>query len=577
MTRRVEQAFSLSPGFQPVTAECFSRPGRISFVFLFSDISFLMEIHTMRHPIFFSIAVGFLSFFAIAPAGAQWTQTTAQGSLALDDTTLIATTLSVVFLSTDDGASWTTANTTTPFDTVLALAVSGPDLIAGTPSHGVFTSTNQGTSWTLANGGLPPGIGVHAFVQSGLVLFVGLSGNDSGSVFQFSPLSKIWSAASNGLPKNIGVLTLALSGSTLFAGTDGGGVYLSTNNGSSWAAVNNGLTNLHIFTLAVSGANLFAGAEAKGVFRSADNGSSWTAASSGLPATEVQALAVSGPYLFAGTDTGVFLSANNGTTWRDVSTGLTGNPLTVNDLVVSDTELFATGRFSFNVWRRSLAELTFTPQPASDTQAVPLISSGGINDTLSGDSATSRAHRIDFVNHTNASLTITNADLTILNNHFSMSQIFPGLPDTVMPGDTFSMIVNFTGNDSGTVYLDTIVLTIDPDELVSSYYVYLKGNSFGTAPAGGVSQSSPGATADLRIYPNPFSQSTQIAFTSASGYADVSVVNLLGVEVARIFDGELDAGAHSFTWDASGMAPGTYWAMARINGDVDREAIVLAR
>jgi hypothetical protein len=43
-------------------------------------------------------------------------------------------------------------------------------------------------------------------------------------------------------------------------------VFLSTDTGASWAAVNTGLTNLHVSALAVSGTNLFAGGS--GVFLS---------------------------------------------------------------------------------------------------------------------------------------------------------------------------------------------------------------------------------------------------------------------------------------------------------------------
>src|SRR5271169_5139892 len=67
----------------------------------------------------------------------------------------------------------------------------------------------------------------------------------------------------------------------LFAGTWGGGVFLSTNNGTSWTAVNSGLTNFSIMSLAVSGTNLFAGTQ-NGLFLSTDNGNSWNAVDSGL-------------------------------------------------------------------------------------------------------------------------------------------------------------------------------------------------------------------------------------------------------------------------------------------------------
>jgi hypothetical protein len=80
----------------------------------------------------------------------------------------------------------------------------------------------------------------------------------------------------------------------------GGGVFLSTNNGTSWTAVNNGLTNTFVRALAVSGTNLFAGTvEGGGVFLSTNNGTSWTA--TGLTNRDVMAFAISGTNLFAGT------------------------------------------------------------------------------------------------------------------------------------------------------------------------------------------------------------------------------------------------------------------------------------
>ena len=53
--------------------------------------------------------------------------------------------------------------------------------------------------------------------------------------------------------------SLVVSGTNIFAGTFGGGVFLSTDNGSNWTAVNNGLTNTDVRSLLVSGTNIFAG------------------------------------------------------------------------------------------------------------------------------------------------------------------------------------------------------------------------------------------------------------------------------------------------------------------------------
>jgi hypothetical protein len=59
---------------------------------------------------------------------------------------------------------------------------------------------------------------------------------------------------------------LAVNGSNVFAGTDGGGVFLSTNNGTSCTAVNTGLMRTFVSSLAVNGSNLFAGTFYGGVF-----------------------------------------------------------------------------------------------------------------------------------------------------------------------------------------------------------------------------------------------------------------------------------------------------------------------
>ena len=59
------------------------------------------------------------------------------------------------------------------------------------------------------------------------------------------------------------VTDLGLSGNNIFAGT-GGGVFLSTDNGSNWNAVNNGLLQLTVYSLTISGDNIFAGTDGAG-------------------------------------------------------------------------------------------------------------------------------------------------------------------------------------------------------------------------------------------------------------------------------------------------------------------------
>lgn len=84
-----------------------------------------------------------------------------------------------------------------------------------------------------------------------------------------------------------------------------------------------------------------------------------------------------------------------------------------------------------------------------------------------------------------------------------------------------------------------------------------------------VASSVPGATALARLLPaspNPFNPRTELRFSLASDLAVVlSVYDVQGRRIARVFSGELSAGAHSYTWsgqdDAGRLQPsGVYFA-----------------
>ena len=153
---------------------------------------------------------------------------------------------------------------------------------------------------------------------------------------------------------NKNITTLLSVGTNLYAGNTSSGVFLSTNNGISWTAVNNGLQDLYVDALAVIGSNLFMGCQS-GVFRSTDSGTSWKPVNNGLT-NYVSFLAVSGTNIFAGVGHGggAFRSDNGGNNWAALNSGLFNN----NDfrsLTLSGTSIFA--GTNDGVWRFPLSEL----------------------------------------------------------------------------------------------------------------------------------------------------------------------------------------------------------------------------
>jgi ligand-binding sensor domain-containing protein len=189
--------------------------------------------------------------------------------------------------------------------------------------------------------------------------------------------------------KDFYVREFAINETSVFAGTSGGGVFLSTDNGTSWVQVNNGLTNTWVFALAVSETAVFVGTY-DGVFVSTNNGTSWTAANSGLTNYFINSIVISGEYIFTGTAGGVFLSTDNGTSWTEMNDGLTN--ITINALAISETTVFA-GTNGSAVWKRPLSEfvgindvsstnrvMNIYPNPASDM--ITVIIDPSINPSL---------------------------------------------------------------------------------------------------------------------------------------------------------------------------------------------------
>ncbi|RPI17296.1 MAG: T9SS C-terminal target domain-containing protein [Ignavibacteriae bacterium] len=253
-----------------------------------------------------------------------------------------------IFLTTNNGESWTSANNGITFPYISSIAVKETYVFAGTNGEGVFRSTNMGSSWTQFNTGLT-NPAVWSLTLSGLNLF---AGTHNGGVFLTTNNGQYWTAVNNGLT-NFNVLSMASVGTNIFAGTENG-LFRSTNNGVSWDSVHNGLSNKYIVCFTVSGTNIFAGT-VNGVFLSTNYGANWTAVNNGLTSMTVLSIASHGTNLFAGTLNGVFCSVNNGETWTIKNEGFTIIP-EVRCLIVANNYVFSGTNYQ-SVWRRSYPEI----------------------------------------------------------------------------------------------------------------------------------------------------------------------------------------------------------------------------
>ena len=79
-------------------------------------------------------------------------------------------------------------------------------------------------------------------------------------------------------------------------------------------------------------------------------------------------------------------------------------------------------------------------------------------------------------------------------------------------------------------------------------------------------------------YPNPFNPSTSLDLDMPSeGYVSIHAYNLVGQVVGTIAEGNMNAGTHNFTWDASDLSSGVYLIKAEYAGSVVTQKVILAK
>src|SRR5690606_12454626 len=85
------------------------------------------------------------------------------------------------------------------------------------------------------------------------------------------------------------------------------------------------------------------------------------------------------------------------------------------------------------------------------------------------------------------------------------------------------------------------------------------------------------AGAGVAVAPNPFARQTAISYeVAAASDVRLAVYDVLGREVAVLVDARQDAGTHRATFDASGLAAGTYVYRLVVGSDVQTGRLTLA-
>jgi hypothetical protein len=241
---------------------------------------------------------------------------------------------------------------------------------------------------------------------------------------------------------------------------------------------------------------------------------------------------VNGTDLFAGTHNGVFLTTNNGTLWTPAG--------------LADTNIGSLKMIGTNLFAGTNGDGVFLSTDNGTSWSA-------VNNGLTDPNVYSLATvGVDLFAGTSTGIFLTT------NNGTSWSSVNTGMASTYVVALCAFDTNLYAGISNPGIW----------HRPLSQMGVLV--------PSGVPETETPNVT--MQSYPNPFSRSTQITITQdESGYAEVSVFDLLGNPVARLFTGELQAGEHSFTWDASGAQQGTYWCLIQTGGGVERVALSVLR
>ncbi len=277
------------------------------------------------------ISIFLIVLCACLVCNAQWRATKGPGgssirALVSNGSVLYAGTAeNGVFVSSDDGATWTAINNGLTNFQINALELSGDALYAATEKAGIFKSLNGGQNWFPINNGISRG-NAQAIRGSGQFLIAGtlgiVNGAESGRLFRSTNGGQSWQEVLiEGSPR--AVYSISKTGSEFFIGGFGWG-YVSNDLGISWKSLN--LTS-HVFSSWVTkveriGGTLFASALWAGMYRSDDNGVTWQRLDEQLPDPTVNDFIYVDEFLYVATRVGIYRKRLSESAWRWMPGGL---------------------------------------------------------------------------------------------------------------------------------------------------------------------------------------------------------------------------------------------------------------
>lgn len=525
---------------------------------------------------------------------------------------LFAGTDSGVYRSSDNGVSW--ASKSPGFNSQLILTLlfykdqeSGNFVLLAGTGAGIYSSTDFGNTWSAT--GIPPGtwyltaLGSNLFAGSTSMPYVTLGagagvtiGYDNRcEVYRSNDFGLSWSEVDQGLidqPNSV-LTSLASSpnvssGFNLFAGATSsyragyGSVFASSDLGATWVNVIPDSLGGEYPTVFASSSSQFVGTTRSGMLRSTDHGLSWTAHDSGMTMPPwgiygyscVNAFSIDGAKLYAGGgyslvrrgvgtyNNFIVVSTDDGATWSPVDSGFSphSRASAPYDTISVLKCIHASGPhllIGTRAWNYGMTLGSDVLMPPTGGGVYHIVNDTGwtlLDSALMGQQVSSIVSKGGYIFASATGSGVFRSH----DNGTSWTNISDGLTDTNVTSLLVLEPYLFAATTSGVCRRPLSEITaIGP---------------------GTISTKVPEKHSLVQNYPNPFNPTTRIEYSlPRRSHVSLAVYNILGEQVASLFEGVRPSGTYSAVLDGSHLATGVYFYRLQADAFVDIKKLVLLK
>jgi len=426
----------------------------------------------------------------------------------------------------------------------------------------------------------------------------------------------------------------------MYIGGIDSGIYKTTNSGTNWFPVNNGLTYTKVNCLAISKSNpsiVYAGTDSmgaanSGIYKSTNGGANWTLTMNGITGEKsIQWILIhpTNPNIaycaifnaLAASTVGVFKTTDGGANWLPSSTGMTNknilcmamNPLNPNVIYAGSSLIMPGSTGPTTVYRSNDAGANWfpvingIPQTATDNNPVRCLSISTSDTSVvlaglfmnaaaltGGMYVTTNGGQLWTARNTGIPATTGTLIRCCIIKPGSSTEMYAGL-DRATATDvgikrTTDAGVTWTDFSGGTL-LNTYSFRTLAFKIVPGMHTLYAGESSTALLMGrGIFEYSwtvsgvpgnEGTPKDYKLsqnYPNPFNPVTKISYQiPQAGNVKLTVFDFLGREVVTLVNEYKQAGYYDANFNASSLSSGTYFYRIESNNFVTTKKMLLIK